>query len=170
MINHTLKLLLGSSLLVALSPAFAGGEDLDSRWTLYEANDVVSLRQDSLLTIKDENAEKDIYPELIFLCTPGDATVTARMDWHRFLGTYNIELGFKIDTGRFKWLKWKIDQNNTIATSPSSTDSQKLITLLEAGEKLLVEVTPYSASPVSVEYDLTGIVAEMAALRDRCGD
>jgi len=48
----------------------------------------------------------------------------------------------------------KVDQSNKITLSPSADDSQKLIDLALGGRKLVVEVTPYSASPATVEYDL----------------
>jgi len=138
------------------------GEDPDTYQT------VASLQQDSLTTIKDESAKQDLSPQLQFRCTPGDLAITARIDWQRFISSFSTELGFKIDGGRFTWLKWKIDQSNKVTFSPSAADSQKLIDLALGGDKLLVEVTPYSASPVTVEYDLTEFPAALAELRKRC--
>jgi len=138
------------------------GEDA----TTYQT--VASLQQDSLTTIKDEYAKQDLSPQLQFRCTPGDPTITARIDWQRFISSFNIELGFKVDGGRFTWLKWKVDQSNKVTFSPSVADSQQLIDLAHGGEKLLVEVTPYSRSPVTVEYDLAEFSVALANLKNSC--
>ena len=156
--------------MIPLNAAFAepGNWDIlvgeDS--TTYQT--VASLQQDSLTTIKDEYAKQDLSPQLQFRCTPGDQTITARIDWQRFISSFNIELGFKVDGGRFTWLKWKVDQSNKVTFSPSAADSQKLIDLALGGEKLLVEVTPYSRSPVTVEYDLVEFSAALVELRESC--
>ena len=165
-----LKLFLIAGLLFPLSTAFAepGNWDIlvgeDS--TTYKT--IASLQQDSLTSIKDEYAKQDLRPQLQFRCTPGDPAITARIDWQRFISSFNIELGFKVDGGRFTWLKWKVDPSNKVTFSPSAADSQKLIDLALGGEKLLVEVTPYSRSPVTVEYSLVEFSAVLAELRKRC--
>ena len=165
-----MKLFLIAGLLFPLSTAFAepGNWDIlvgeDS--TTYKT--IASLQQDSLTSIKDEYAKQDLRPQLQFRCTPGDPAITARIDWQRFISSFNIELGFKVDGGRFTWLKWKVDPSNKVTFSPSAAVSQKLIDLALGGEKLLVEVTPYSRSPVTVEYSLVEFSAVLAELRKRC--
>ncbi len=138
------------------------GEDSSTNET------VASLRQDSHGTIKDEYAKQDLHPQLIFRCVPGNATIMARIDWQRFISSFNIELGFKVDGGKYTWLKWKVDQSNKVTLSPSAEDSQKLIDLALTGNKLLVEVTPYSQSPVTVEYDLAEFSVALANLKNSC--
>jgi hypothetical protein len=159
-----------AGLLLPLTTVFADsgnweisvGEDSSSYKT------VASLQQASLTTIKDEYAKKNLSPQLEFRCTPGEAVITARIDWQRFISSFSTELGFKVDAGKFTWLKWKVDQSNKVTFSPSAADSQKLIDLALGGEKLLVEVTPYSGSPVTVEYDLEGFSGALAELKDSC--
>lgn len=159
---------------LALSVVFAEAEEGTGNWTLTVGEDsstfeaVATLRQDSLATIKDESAKQDLNPQLQFRCTPGNPAITARIDWQRFISSFSTELGFKVDGGRFTWLKWKVDQSNKVTFSPSEDDSQKLIELALGGEKLLVEVTPYSRSPVTVEYDLAEFSVALAELKDSC--
>ncbi len=158
--------------LLAIASAEAG--EVPGDWILAVGEDsstnetIASLRQDSRGTIKDEYAKQDLHPQLIFLCVPGNATITARIDWQRFISSFNIELGFKVDDGKFTWLKWKVDQSNKVTFSPSAEDSQKLIDLALGGNRLLVEVTPYSGSPVTVEYDLAEFSKALAKLKDSC--
>ena len=159
-----------AGLLLPLTTVFADSD----KWEVSVGEDsssyktVASLQQESLTTIKDEYAKQDLNPQLQFRCTPGETAITARIDWLRFISSFSTELGFKVDGGKFTWLKWKVDQSNKVTFSPSAADSQKLIELALGGEKLLVEVTPYSASPVTVEYDLAGFSRALAELKDRC--
>ena len=166
-----MKLFLIVGFLFPLSAAFAE----PGKWNIVVGEDsttyqtVASLQQDSLTTIKDEYAKQDLSPQILFRCTPGNPAITARIDWQRFISSFSTELGFKVDGGKFTWLKWKVDQSNKITLSPSADDSQKLIDLALSGNELLVEVTPYSGSPVTVEYDLVEFSAALAELRESCG-
>ena len=128
----------------------------------------VVLAQDALNTIKDESLKKDVRPSLTFACSPGETTVTASIDWQRFISSFSTEVGFKVDGGKFTWLKWKVDGSEKITISPSADDTRKLAGLLQDGEKLLVEVSPYSEGPVEVEFDLTGFSAAMSKLMGDC--
>ena len=171
---NTLKSFAIAGLFLPLTAVFAESDEQLGSWSLVVGEDpstyktVASLQQDSLATIKDENARQELNPRLMFRCTPGDPAISARIDWQRFISSFRTELGFKIDGGKFSWLKWKVDQSNKVTLSPSATDSQKLIDLVLDGEKLLVEVTPYSQSPVTVEYDLVGFSVALEKLRALC--
>lgn len=162
-------------LLLPFATLHAKAGDVPGNWALTVGEDastyqnVASLWQDSLTNIKDEDAKKDLQPQLQFRCTPGDPAITAQIDWQRFISSFSTELGFKVDGGKFTWLKWKVDQSNKITLSPSADDSQKLVDLALGGDKLLVEVTPYSQSPVTVEYDVTEFSAALVKLREQCG-
>jgi hypothetical protein len=169
-----LKLLVTAGLLLQLTTVFAGSGENSGNWTLTVGEDAstyatfASLQQESMTTIKDEYAKQDLNPQLQFRCTPGKPDITARIDWQRFISAFSTELGFKVDGGKFTWLKWKVDQSNKVTFSPSAEDSEKLIDLVLGGNKLLVEVTPYSGSPVMVEYDVEGFSAALVELRERC--
>ncbi len=149
--------------------------DLEGGWVLTSGEDPTSyevvtwLQQDSANTIKDEYAAKDVVPRLLLRCAPGDATITARIDWQRFISSFNTEVGFRVDDGKTLWLKWGVDRSNKVTLSPSADDSKKLVDYLREGTSLQVEVSPYSESPVTVEYNLTGFVSALDALLKECG-
>lgn len=137
------------------------------QWTA-ATSEVESIAQDAGNTIKDEYARNDVTPRMELRCTPGDPTVTARIDWGRFISAFSTEVGFKIDDGKFMWLKWKVDGSERVTYSPSGEDTAKLIEAMTAGATLTVDVSPYSEGPVVVTYDLAGFPAELEALRNRC--
>ena len=138
-----------------------------SPW-LPESADAESIWQDAANTIKDASAQNDVTPRIEFRCTPGDPAVTASVDWGRFISAFSTEVGFKVDDGRFMWLKWKVDSSEQVTYSPSVDDSAKLIEALSTGSTLTVDVSPYSEGPVVVTYDLAGLAAALAGLRERC--
>jgi hypothetical protein len=158
-----LKLLFLTIALPALASADAASPD--SGWNLESADDpsgfgtVEMLHQDSSKTIGDEAATGEVTPRLEFRCTAGEGTVTARIDWNRFISSFSTEVGIKVDGGRFMWLKWKMDQSEQATLSPSAGDSQKLIDALTAGSEL---------GPETAEFDLTGFADSLAALTARC--
>ncbi len=154
--------------------ACAESGDLDGHWTLTVSEDsssyevVASLEQESANTIKDEYGTKDVKPQLAFRCIPGSADITTRIDWRRFISSFNTEVGFKVDGGKFLWLKFGVDRSNRITMSKAAVDSQSLIEYLVSGSELLVEVSPYSESPVTVQYDLAGLSQGLDALMAEC--
>jgi hypothetical protein len=161
-------------LLTGSGLAFAQATDLEGSWVLTLGEDptsyevVASLQQGSADTIKDEYATKDVVPQLMLRCAPGDPTITARIDWQRFISSFNTEVGFKVDDGKTLWLKWGVDRSNKITLSPSADDSRNLIEHLQEGKSLQVEVAPYSEPPVTVDYDLTGLAKGLNALLKEC--
>ncbi len=172
--NRHTKFLLSSSLFLAANVCNAQTTQLDGNWVLAVGEDsasyevVASLQQVSANTIKDEYATKDINPQLAFRCVPGNPEISVRIDWRRFISSFNTEVGFKSDDGKTLWQKWGVDQSNRITLSKSAGDSQFLVDYLKGGSSLQVEVSPYSEPPVTVEYDLTGLPAALEALRAKC--
>jgi type VI secretion system protein VasI len=168
-----IRLATGVSLGMA-SLAMAQTSDLEGKWVLSVGEDpssykiVASLQQDAANTIKDEYATKDVTPRLMLHCTPGNPELGATIDWQRFISSFNTEVGFKIDGGKTLWLKWGVDSSNKITRSRSAADSMTLIEQLKTGRSLLVEISPYSESPVTVEYDLSGIGEGLDRLIKEC--
>ena len=166
------KILTAVLLLPAMS--LADSPDTGSAWTVETAEDpsgygeILLLHQDAGSTIKDEYAAKDVSPRLAFSCVPGDSSVIARIDWQRFISSFSTEVGFKVDDGRFTWLKWKVDDSERVTISPSAEDSGKLLALMSDGERLSVEITPYSEGPVAVDFVLAGFGEALASLENRC--
>lgn len=161
-------------LILAGSITRAQTTELEGNWVLEIGEDpssyavVASVQQESASTIKDEYATKDVSPQLSFRCLPGNPEITARIDWKRFISSFNTEVGFKVDGDKFLWLKWGVDQSNRVTLSKSASDSQALIERLAGGAELLVEVSPYSEPPVTVTFDLAGLSQALDALRKEC--
>ena len=141
-------------------------------WQMHEVEEgystAMAMRQDSTVAVPDENPANEVVPQLEFRCSSGSADVSARIDWKRFISSFSTEAGFKVDDGRFTWLKWKVDSSEAVTISPNAADSQKLVDLLSNGSRLQVEITPYSASPIVAEFDISGFAASLEALKGKC--
>lgn len=148
-------------------PAEDGTWKIQTRESPQGGAPVTLLAQVSGDAISDEYGTQQVNPELQFHCDGGE--LVARIDWHRFISSFNTELGFQADDGRNKWHKWKVDQSNKITISPSAADTEQIIEKMRAGESLLVDVTPYSESPVQVTFDLAGFAEAIDTFRADCG-
>lgn len=166
---------LASTILIVLLPvAGNAGDEVFDGWTLAAVEDdtgydtVMSLQQDSSTPIKDESRTHDVIPRLSFRCEPGNPQITARIDWGRFISSFNTELGFKVDDSKRLWLKWGVDRSEKITISKSADDTQKLLAALADGGNLNVEISPYSEGPVAAQFELAGLSAGIAGLQSNC--
>jgi len=151
--------------ILILLPA-ASWAEADSNWLLDTA-DAISISQDGGNPIKDESYTKEVTPSMAFVCLSG-GSITAQIDWKRFISSFSTEVGFKVDDGKFTWLKWKVDGSEKVTLSPSADDTRKLVAALGMGSNLLVEITPYSESPVEVSFDLAGLTGKLDELGKAC--
>ena len=158
-----------------LTLAIAAAATADEFWSLAEGIDennaetVASIRQESSDSIRDESGKKDVYPVLEFQCAPGgDPNIRFRIDWRRFISSFNTEVGFRVDGGKALWLKLGVDQTNKITLSKSSTDVNKLIQLLGDATAVELEVAPYSEPSVFVRFDISSFNSAVATLSERC--
>ena len=161
-------------LTIMIGVSTAEETNLGGTWTLFIGEDeqsyesIASINQNSATTIKGENAADDVTPVLSFRCSPGKAEILASVDWNRFISSFNTEVGFKVDDGKRRWIKWGVDQSEKITLSRSAEDTRALLEQLSSGALLEVEVSPYSSSPVTANFELDGIDAALAELSTRC--
>jgi hypothetical protein len=158
-----------------LLAAAVAAEPLAGNWSLDPGRDpdtwkdIEILSLDSINEIADEYATQKVHPQLAFECVPGgDATIRVRLDWRRFISSFNTEVSFKADDRELLLVNWGVDKSNKITLPRSSGDGQDLINYLKGASGLQVEVIPYSSSLITVQYDLSGFDAALQALASRC--
>jgi hypothetical protein len=149
--------------------------ELASHWTLAAGRDeqswedVVTLSVDSQNEIADEYATKKVHPQLAFRCVVGgDGTVSARVDWRRFISSFNTEVGFKADERELLLVNWGVDKSNKITMPRGMKDGNDFVDYLKGASKLQVEVIPYSESLITVSFDISGIDDELESLVAEC--
>ena len=141
-------------------PAWAEG------WTVEDGAEL-RIAQDAGNTIKNESWTADVTPRMQFTCAAG-GEVVASIDWRRFISSFSTEVGFKVDGGKFTWLKWKVDSSEKVTISPSANDTSRLLDMMRTGDTLTVEITPYSEGPVEVQYALAGFAEALNSLQAHC--
>lgn len=151
----------------ALLTACLWATTASAEWA-HKSGEVETIIASAGNTIKDEYARNDVTPRMAFQCEPGDPGVIAVINWGRFISSFSTEVGFKVDDGKFMWLKWKVDRSEKITLSPSSDDTRRLTDAMRGGNVLTVDVSPYSEGPVVVTFDLAGFDEALAALEAGC--
>ena len=148
-------------------------EPLDQYWSLATVEDSTSyqtvtvLTQKSANTIRDEKAEGEVSPILEFRC--GTAALPAlRIDWKRFISSFNTEAAFRADGGKATWLKLGVDQSNKITLSRSDADVEKLLGRITGAQTLEIEIAPYSEAPVFTKFDISSLDSALASLKAAC--
>lgn len=132
--------------------------------------ETVSTGQDSRSAVLDESATSEVFPRLILQCTPGDGdSMRARIDWRRFISSFNADISFTADSKKRLWLKFGVDSSNKITLAKSADDTSSLIGYLAGATTLTVRVTPYSESEIEASYDLAGLDDAITALTAKCG-
>ena len=156
--------------------ALAGAPGHAAEWTLESLQDkatyqtVAVLHQESAATISDEYGMKEVHPRLEFRCVPnGDGAIKVRIDWRRFISSFNTEVQFAADDKSAITVKLGVDRSNKITSTSSADDDAAILDYLAGHTALELTVTPYSEVPVSVQYDLGGLDAQLAKLRATCG-
>ena len=152
----------------------AAAENVDEPWSLtlagvsdFEA--AITLQQQSADTIADEYGTKEVHPVLTLSCAArGDGTIAVRVDWQRFVSSFNTEVGFRVDDDKMQWLKMGVDDSNKITTARSAAAAADVIERMRTGKRLTVEVAPYSEPSVSVTFDVSTFAEAFAKFEDSC--
>ena len=160
---------------ILLLAATAAAEPIASNWSIDVARDektwenVATLAFESNNEIADEYAAKKVHPQLAFLCKPGvDGTITVRLDWRRFISSFNTEVGFKADDRELLLVNWGVDKSNRVTQPRSASDSKELIAYIAGANNVQVEVIPYSASLITAQFDISGINEALQELTAKC--
>jgi hypothetical protein len=160
---------------LALLAAGSNAGSLAAQWALEVGSnaeswdEVATLTVDSTNEIADEYATSMVHPQLEFRCTPGaDGTLEVRIDWRRYISSFNTEVGFKADDKELLLVNWGVDKSKKITMPRAARDNGEVINYLKGASRLQVEVIPYAESLITVSYDISGIDAALQALADKC--
>lgn len=157
------------ALIVYVALAQTSTWNVTEGWDPANHTSIVVISKKAEDTIRDEYDKADITPLFTFACASDREGIMARIDWRRFISSFNTQIGFKVDEGKTLWQKWGVDQSNTVTSSKSVADTAALIDYIGSGEVLAVDIAPYAGSPIVVHFDLAGFSASMDTLRAACG-
>lgn len=161
--------------ILLLAAACATAQALPGKWSLEVGRDPVTWENTATLSVKseteiaNENGSAQVRPQLDFRCRPGgDGTISARIDWQRYISSFNTEVGFKAGDRQLLLVNWGVDKSKKITQPRSTSDSRELMAYIAGASKLQVEVIPYSEKLISIDYDISGIDEALKALAAQC--
>lgn len=90
----------------------------------------------------------------------------AYINWNDYLGS-EARVTWRIGAEGAKTGKWGLSTDKEATFYPY--DDIAFIRQLLAADRLVAQVTPYSAAPVTAVFDLTGLTNAIRSLQDTCG-
>ncbi|MBC7282640.1 type VI secretion system-associated protein TagO [Hoeflea sp.] len=124
-------------------------------FTSVEAKNVVQM-----------NSYKTARPRLYIRCT--DNTTALVVNFGGFLTTDETYLRYRIGDRKPATARWDVSTNFESAGLWRGGQSIPFIKSLFGEERLLVEVTPHGESPVSAEFNITGVEEAVSDVRKYC--
>lgn len=164
-----------STVIALLAIAASNMASADESWPLTQYEDassgeaMVALQREASDSIPDASGKDKVTPLLEFHCVAGRGDdIQFRVDWKRFISSFNTEVGFRVDAGKMLWLKLGVDASNEITHAKSSADVAKLIEKFSNGSTAELDVAPYSEASVLVHFDISTFKTALDSLRQSC--
>ena len=107
-----------------------------------------------------------VTPELWVRCH--ENTTAFYIIFEEFLGSRGIKVEYRIDRQTTRETRWLISSNSTAAGLWNGSGSIPFIRKLFGAERLLIRVTPYNESPVTVSFAIGGLRTAVAELAEAC--
>jgi len=164
-----------SCVIALLAIAVSSIASADEFWSLSNYEDtnsgeaIVALQQEASDRIPDTSGKDKVTPLLEFHCVAGRGeAIQFRVNWKRFISSFNTEVGFRVDGGKTLWLKLGVDASNEITHAKSSSDIAKIIEQFSSGNTAELDVAPYSEPSVLVHFDISTFKAALESLKQSC--
>lgn len=153
-----------------LLPACDQGENAasenQSRWQSIVAKDSTGESGKVQLLIEAvarSSSQKD-RGVLVVSCERG--TTDVYIIWHRYLGIYDPAVTWRVGSDPGETETWSLSTDNEATFAPKPVD---LIKRMMTNDLFLVKTTPFSSSPLTMEFNTAGLKSEITKLREMCG-
>ncbi len=137
------------------------------KWDTSIATSEIDDSQKVILTLAAENTIRSSYrterPTLYLRCA--ENKTEAFISWNIFLGSDSTKVLLRYDKEKAKTRRWGLSTDHKATFVRGNIPFIKKIL---KHEKLLVQVTPYSDSPVTTTFDLRGLKEAIKPLRKAC--
>ncbi len=137
------------------------------KWDTSIATSEIDDSQKVILTLAAENTIRSSYrterPTLYLRCA--ENKTEAYINWGVFLGSDNTKVLLRYDKEKAKTRRWGLSTDHKATFVRGNIP---FIKKLLKHKKLLVQVTPYSDSPVTTTFDLRGLKEAIKPLRKAC--
>lgn len=138
------------------------------RWTVRSETSPINDTKNVYLQLEADTTIRSMWgqttPTLIARCK--ENTTEVFVTWNVFLGTDSTEVLERFGSEPARTREWTLSTDNKATFHPGS-DTEFLKTMLKH-DKLLLQVTPYSESPVMISFDLRGLASVLPELQAAC--
>lgn len=101
---------------------------------------------------------------LVLSCERG--TTDAYVIWRQYLGTYDPDVTWRVGSGPDVTETWSLSTDSEAIFAP---DPIQLIKSMLANKTFLIKTSPFGSSPVTMQFNTTGLAAEALVLEEACG-
>src|SRR3569623_2973573 len=138
------------------------------QWSVQETGSPVDDSKTVVVTLEAMSPIKGtlgqaVVPTMVLRCQQNHTE--AYINFDVFLGTEQIAVLTRYDSAPAATTTWTTSTDHKAAFMPSPVAA---IHSMKASSKLLVQLTPYSESPVMTTFDLTGADQATKGIRDTC--
>jgi type VI secretion system protein VasI len=92
--------------------------------------------------------------------------INAFINWSSYLGLEQTPVTTRLGAGEAKTQRWSLSTDNKATFYPG--DAAALLEQLLAADRFVAQTTPYSESPITAVFELTGLSAAVKPLREVC--
>ena len=110
---------------------------------------------------------KRTQPKLILRCS--ENVTSAYLVYNVFLGSDTTEVTTRTDSDRALTWNWNISSDHNAVGLWEGDTAIPFIKTMLGKERLVVRLTPYSESPVTVSFTLNGLNSVVASVGETCG-
>jgi type VI secretion system protein VasI len=142
-----------------VATASAGGEAAAGNWSVKESIDPLTDKPTLIATL----AATEKNGAISLRCKGGETDVLLNLA--HFLGSDAVAVTYRLDDEKAKTERWKVSTDHKAAFAPKAFD---LCTRLTSAGRLITQAAPFSSSPVTSTFDLTGIGVMVEKLRRIC--
>lgn len=141
------------------------GKAVNSRWLAdVKINPIDDSKTVTLVSEAVSGISRRGYPVYAYIRCKSNET-DFFINWNDYIGGDEPAVLSRIGNAQAQTSKWDISTDNETTFHPQPIP---FIKSLLASDKLILQVTPYSESPVTVIFDLTNLSESIKPVRDTC--
>lgn len=138
------------------------------KWIVSESTSAIDDSKTVVMSLDAESSVGSSYkkslPTMILRCS--ENKTNAYINIGSFLGSDTIKVLNRLDKNKAKTKRWSISTDHKAIFAPGS--DIKYIKSLIKHDKLLIQLTPYSESPIMTTFDIRGLKEAVVSLRNAC--
>lgn len=138
------------------------------KWSVSDTTNPIDDSRTVVISVEADSPRtglRRLKPDLVIRCSSN--RTEAYISWHNFINTDGATVTTRIGDAAAIRNHWQTSTDHEATFFPGSPIS--VIKSMLGQRKFIAQVTPYSESPVTAIFDITGIEKAIEPLRKTCG-